>query len=126
LREKIQQLSDETSKGLQSLPQEISGDPSATVLNLVMDFHRDVNAHVEGIPEDDGLIQQLRAAQDRFRKTIKASTPEFRPYKRQDEDGKTPMPVISFLDAEDSEMSAAESTSEWSLYEEDVSKLSKM
>jgi hypothetical protein len=90
-----------------------------------MDFHRDVSAQVEGIPDGDGLIQQLRTAQDKFRKAIKASTPGFRPYKRKDEDDKYIMPAISFLDAEDSGMSEVGSTSDWNLYEEDISKLSK-
>ncbi|KAH7334548.1 P-loop containing nucleoside triphosphate hydrolase protein [Rhizoctonia solani] len=106
LIQEIQRLTQTTVEGLRSLPAEVSEDPAGAVLNLVMDFHRDVNTHVEGIPDADGLIQKFREANTRFRKSIRSSAPSFRPYKsKYDKDSKYAMPKVDFLADEDEDTS---------------------
>jgi hypothetical protein len=105
----------------------VPDDPVAAVLSLVMDFHRNVSTHVEGIPDGDGLIQQLRTAQDKFRKAIRSSAPDFRPYKRpandEEKEQAPKMPDISFLAEEGAVESDA--SSDRVLHEDDISKLSQ-
>jgi hypothetical protein len=123
----IQRLTHTTIEGLRALPAEVSDDPAASVLNLVMDFHRDVSVHVEGVPDSAGLIQQFRTANDKFRRSIRASTPRFRPYKRELDDEKAyTMPDVGFLAEEDeSGPEGPGPRPNWDLYEEDVSKMSR-
>ncbi|KAG8736179.1 hypothetical protein FRC10_009636 [Ceratobasidium sp. 414] len=127
LLSEIHRLNQSTIESLRALPDEISDDPAGAVLNLVMDFHREVSTHVEGIPDGDGLIQQIRTAQDKFRRSIRSSAPDFRPFKRPSNDGgkgNVPnMPVFAFLNEE--EPTEAEEISDRTLFEDDVSKLSK-
>lgn len=121
----MQRLMQSTLDDLRALPAEVSDDPAAAVLSLVMDFHRDVNIHVEGVPDSDGLIQQIRAANDRFRRAIRASAPNFRPYKRdKDKDRKHTMPDMTFL-AEEDDALPTEPQPLPDLYEDDVSQMSK-
>ncbi|QRW24504.1 extracellular metalloproteinase MEP [Rhizoctonia solani] len=102
LIQEIQRLTQSTVEGLRLLPNEVSEDPAGAVLNLVMDFHRDVSTHVEGIPDSDGLIQQVREASTKFRNSIRASAPCFRPYKtKYDKDSKYAMPKVDFIIEED-------------------------
>ncbi|KAG8683246.1 hypothetical protein FRC11_013789, partial [Ceratobasidium sp. 423] len=127
LIQEIQRLTQTTVEGLRSLPDEVSEDPAGAVLNLVMDFHREVDTHVEGIPDSDGLIQRFREASTRFRNSIRASAPCFRPYKREcDKDNKYTMPKVDFIVEEDGEaLTLPDPAPNWDLYEEDVSMMSQ-
>ncbi|KAG9082166.1 hypothetical protein FS749_007065, partial [Ceratobasidium sp. UAMH 11750] len=126
LLNEIHRLHQGTMESLRALPDEISDDPAAEVLNLVMKFHRQVEMHVEGIPDGDGLIQQIRTVQDKFRQAIRHSAPDFRPFKRpsnDEEKEKDPkMPDAAFLNEEES--AEVEDISDRTLFEDDVSKLS--
>jgi hypothetical protein len=53
------------------------------ILRLVADFTSDISGHVEGTPSPDGLMQSIRPAQLRFRRAIRDTAPEFRPYERR-------------------------------------------
>ncbi|KAG8776904.1 hypothetical protein FRC12_000633 [Ceratobasidium sp. 428] len=127
LLDEIHRLNQFTIENLRALPAEVSDDPAGAVLNLVMDFHRDVVTHVEGIPDGDGLIQQIRQAQDKFRQAIRRSAPDFRPFKRptnDEEKANAPkMPEVVFLKEEGS--FEIEDISNRTLFEDDVSKMSK-
>ncbi|KAG8714550.1 hypothetical protein FRC08_011771 [Ceratobasidium sp. 394] len=126
LLNEIHRLHQGTMESLRALPDEVSDDPAAEVLNLVMKFHRQVEMHVEGIPDGDGLIQQIRTVQDKFRQAIRHSAPDFRPFKRpsnDEEKEKDPkMPDAAFLNEEES--AEVEDISDRTLFEDDVSKLS--
>ncbi|KAF8733469.1 hypothetical protein RHS02_07334, partial [Rhizoctonia solani] len=127
LIQEIQRLTQSTVEGLRLLPNEVSEDPAGAVLNLVMDFHRDVSTHVEGIPDSDGLIQQVREASTKFRNSIRASAPCFRPYKtKYDKDSKYAMPKVDFIIEEDGDfVTQGEPAPNWDLYEEDVGTMSQ-
>ncbi|CAE6433884.1 unnamed protein product [Rhizoctonia solani] len=127
LIQEIQRLTQTTVEGLRALPAEVSEDPAGAVLNLVMDFHREVSIHVEGIPDGDGLIQKFREANTRFRNSIRGSAPSFRPYKsKYDKDSKYAMPKVDFLADEDEDTSIqTDPLPNWDMYEEDIGKLSQ-
>jgi hypothetical protein len=80
IREELEKLLEENEAKLRQLPRPPSSDPFSDILSLIHSFIRDLERHVEGIPHKDGLLQLLRPAQQDFRKAIRATAPNFRPY----------------------------------------------
>ncbi len=50
------------------------------VVKLIKDFDSSLRMHVEGLPDKEGIIQQIRAPSERFRCIIRTTAPEFRPF----------------------------------------------
>ncbi|QRV83400.1 dynamin central region protein [Ceratobasidium sp. AG-Ba] len=135
LKNEIQTLSEATVRSLRSLPPEVSGDPTATVLHLILDFCREISVQAAGVPDGDGLIQQLRSAQNNFQHAIKASAPDFRPFNHADDEteGSIQQPVPLTGDVGDVYKQydahkrgnglVSELKSPWILYWDDVSKI---
>ncbi|KAF8623386.1 hypothetical protein AX17_007424 [Amanita inopinata Kibby_2008] len=67
---------------LNNMPKEPSNDPIGEIMNLIHRFTIDVSRHAEGVSQADGLLQAIRPAQQRFRRAIKETSPEFRPFSR--------------------------------------------
>jgi hypothetical protein len=44
---------------------------------------------MEGMPDEDGLIQAIRPAQEKFRSAIRQTAPEFRPFEKRYAEGRT-------------------------------------
>lgn len=63
---------------------------------------RDLSRHLEGIPGEKQLLQSIGPDQERFRKAIRLTAPEFRPYERRHAT-KRKLPALSFLDNEEQE-----------------------
>ena len=63
-------------------------------------FTNDISKHVEGIPDEDGLLQSVRPAQKRFRFEIRKTPPNFRPYERKYA-GRRHMSKVKFLTNEE-------------------------
>jgi hypothetical protein len=51
-------------------------------------FVSDLTKRVEGVPDEDGLIQSIRPAQERFRRAIRVTAPEFKPFEKRYADSK--------------------------------------
>ena len=47
---------------------------------LIRSFSIDLACHVEGVPNHDGLLQTIRPLQEKFRKAIRMTAPNFRPF----------------------------------------------
>ncbi|KAF9442902.1 hypothetical protein P691DRAFT_797792 [Macrolepiota fuliginosa MF-IS2] len=91
-------LSDLIAKRLPEIQQEIEGmvaktrqqiallpkPPPQNALNevakLIKDFDADMRQHIEGVPYKEGIVQQIRVPCDRFRRDIRRTAPEFRPF----------------------------------------------
>ena len=71
------------------------------VLHLVGDFLRDLSQHLEGTPEEDGLLQSIRPAQLKFKQAIRATVPKFVPYEKSSPTRSLPSPT--FLANEENE-----------------------
>lgn len=67
---------------LYKLPKEPSADPRNEISNLLHDFVTHLSQHVEGVPDEDGLMQCIRPAQEKFKSAIRRTAPEFRPFKK--------------------------------------------
>ncbi|KAI0343435.1 hypothetical protein BDW22DRAFT_1170105 [Trametopsis cervina] len=78
LQDELQALIMRTEEALQQLPNPPPADPVSEILRLVADFVQDFASHVEGTPDEDGLLQQIRPAQLEFKKAIRATAPNFR------------------------------------------------
>lgn len=50
---------------------------------MLHSFTTDLSKHVEGIPESHGLIQGIRPHHELFRRELKKTAPDFRPYERR-------------------------------------------
>lgn len=74
----LQKLLQQTEHDIELLPKPPSNDPCGDVFDLI-----DLLRHLEGTPEEDGLLQAIRPNQLRFRKAIRATAPEFRPYEQK-------------------------------------------
>jgi hypothetical protein len=107
--ERLPEIQDELEKSIHTtreslikLPREPSQQPVNEVATLLHEFIADLARHVTGVPDEKGLIQSIRPAQERFRRDIRLTAPKFRPYERKLA-GTRSMPRADFLDQEDSE-----------------------
>ncbi|KAJ7580963.1 P-loop containing nucleoside triphosphate hydrolase protein [Mycena floridula] len=77
---------DKAQSSLRALPREPSKEPLYDIANLLSEFSNDLAVHTHGIPRKHGLLQQIRGPQERFRKAIQSTAPDFRPYEYEGSD----------------------------------------
>ncbi|KAH9917091.1 P-loop containing nucleoside triphosphate hydrolase protein [Amylocystis lapponica] len=80
LQDELQALLQKTEENLRKLPKPPSSDAFAEILHLLGDFSRDLARHLAGTPDDSGLLQAIRPVQEHFKKAIRDTAPDFRPY----------------------------------------------
>lgn len=61
---------------------------------------RDLARHIDGVPDEDGLLQTIRPAQERFRRAIRATAPAFLPFEKRYA-GKKSLEMAVFLSSEE-------------------------
>ncbi|KAJ7152852.1 P-loop containing nucleoside triphosphate hydrolase protein [Mycena filopes] len=88
-----------TRAALRQLPKPPSSDPVSEVAGLLHAFIAELDKVLEGVPYNDGLLQAIRPAQERFRREIRRTAPDFRPF----EESSVPQPFAEppFLGNED-------------------------
>lgn len=64
------------------LPRAPSVNPQAEISSMLHNFVTDLERHLEGVPDEDGLLQAIRPAQERFRRNIRQTAPNFRPFEK--------------------------------------------
>jgi hypothetical protein len=79
----LQKLHRNTERDIQLLPKPPSKNPCLDILDLISNFRLDLSKHLEGIPDEDGLLQAIKRQQMYFRRAIRATPPNFRPYERR-------------------------------------------
>lgn len=84
LQEELQSLVKSTRKSLNSLPDPPSKDPVSEVIHLVTTFTRELARRIEGTPDPKGIMQSIHPLQQHFRRAIRKSAPNFRPYPQVD------------------------------------------
>ncbi|TRM70037.1 P-loop containing nucleoside triphosphate hydrolase protein [Schizophyllum amplum] len=99
IHEEIEATLRRTHQALDELPPAPSADPFSDISRLVNAFVQDAHENVKGVPDENGLLQTIRPEQERFRKLIRATAPDFRPYARRSE-GKRKYSQ-AFFEAED-------------------------
>ncbi|KAJ7512921.1 P-loop containing nucleoside triphosphate hydrolase protein [Mycena galericulata] len=71
-----------TRAGIQKLPRPPSNDPVGEIATLIHIFVGEIHHILDGVPHADGLLQIIRPAQERFRRDIRDTAPDFRPFER--------------------------------------------
>ena len=101
---------------LDSLPNPPSDDPRGEISSLLHTFTSDLAQEVRGVPDEDGLLQAIRPAQEKFRRAIRMTAPNFRPFEKKFE-GTRHLSKATFLHCEEgeewNEESDSESITEW-------------
>ncbi|EKM81299.1 hypothetical protein AGABI1DRAFT_56763 [Agaricus bisporus var. burnettii JB137-S8] len=108
IQDELERSVQKTQGLLAQLPREPSKQPVNEVATLLHKFVADVVQHITGIPDEKGLIQSIRPAQERFRREIRATAPKFRSYEKKLA-GTRSMPRAEFLANEDDVYSEDES-----------------
>ncbi|KAF5374644.1 hypothetical protein D9615_008939 [Tricholomella constricta] len=82
IQEEIDKSIIATRDALNSLPKAPSADPQNEIASLLHGFVRDLARHVEGVPEE-GLLQDIRPAQETFRRAVRITAPDFQPFEKR-------------------------------------------
>ncbi|KAJ7288890.1 P-loop containing nucleoside triphosphate hydrolase protein [Mycena rebaudengoi] len=69
-----------TRTSLNQLPKPPSSDPVSEIATLLHVFVGDLDKLLEGLPHEHGLLQSIRPAQEKFRRDIRQTAPDFRPF----------------------------------------------
>ncbi|KAJ7889632.1 P-loop containing nucleoside triphosphate hydrolase protein [Mycena leptocephala] len=69
-----------TRANLAQLPKPPSSDPVGEIAALLHGFVGELYKILEGVPRADGLLQIIRPAQEQFRRAIRTTAPDFRPF----------------------------------------------
>ncbi|KAJ2930159.1 hypothetical protein H1R20_g6940, partial [Candolleomyces eurysporus] len=104
-------------QAIERLPPPPSTDPVNDIATLLHSFTSDLRRHVDGIPNKKGLLQSMRPAQQKFRKAIRDTAPEFMPFHRENA-GTRFLPRPQFLDNEEESEGSASQDAEDSYSEE--------
>jgi hypothetical protein len=68
---------------LDGLPKPPSDDPRGEISSLLHTFTSDLAQEIRGVPDEDGLLQAIRPAQEKFRRAIRMTAPDFRPFEKE-------------------------------------------
>lgn len=86
---------------LAKLPKEPSKNPLHEISALLAAFSMDVSKHVEGKPDEEGILQSIRPAQEMFKQDIRGTVPQFRPFERSVAGDQVLFAAPSFLSNEE-------------------------
>ncbi|KAF8833698.1 hypothetical protein BDN67DRAFT_985847 [Paxillus ammoniavirescens] len=82
LKQDVEQLLAFCLEDLGALPAPLSSDPQVEVLRKVNDFCSAFKGIVDGTGSDKGLAQRNRALYSDFKRDIRGTAPDFRPFER--------------------------------------------
>ncbi|KIK36073.1 hypothetical protein CY34DRAFT_544266 [Suillus luteus UH-Slu-Lm8-n1] len=83
-----------TQEEMRKLPKAPSNDPVSEVWNVVGRFSSQLSRRLEGTPDADGILQNIRPHQQAFKRAIRATAPHFVPWKTGDT---RELPPVDFL-----------------------------
>ena len=106
---------------LSGLPKPPSNDPRGEISSLLHAFTSDLAREIRGVLDDGGLLQAIRPAQETFRRAIRMTAPDFRPFERKFK-GTRHLGRATFLHTEEGEEWSEGSESESNADRESCSK----
>ena len=101
IQEELYRVLRQTEKELEELPPPPPSNPLGEVLRVLDEFRRDLSERVEGTPDTDGLLQNMRPHTTKFRRRIRATAPDFVPWESQRAGQPSVMPPPTFLSNEE-------------------------
>ena len=87
IQDEIENMINKTREQIELLPKPPPKNAMNEVAKLIKNFDSSMRMHIEGIPDKEGIVQQIRAPCGRFRCTIRRTAPEFRPFQVPTEPG---------------------------------------
>lgn len=89
---------------ISSLPDPPSSDPTVEIMKRISDFVRSIEHIVAGAPDENGFIQALLRPREEFKREIRHTAPDFRPFERPKDVSAAPvLPQPRFLANEEAE-----------------------
>ncbi|KAF5355093.1 hypothetical protein D9756_005579 [Leucocoprinus leucothites] len=82
IQQEIETMIAKTRQQIELLPKPPPQNALNEVAKLIKDFDADMKRHIEGVPYKEGIIQRIRVPCKKFRRVIRATAPEFRPFDR--------------------------------------------
>ncbi|KAH9032594.1 P-loop containing nucleoside triphosphate hydrolase protein [Lactarius pseudohatsudake] len=79
LQEELDRLLEQTQQDIDRLPKPPSSEPVSEVLKMINVFVQSIQRLVDGVPDEDGLLQTLREPRDEFKGAIRRTAPYFLP-----------------------------------------------
>ncbi|KAH9007591.1 P-loop containing nucleoside triphosphate hydrolase protein [Lactarius deliciosus] len=79
LQEELDRLLEQTQQEIGQLPSPPSSEPVSEILKMINVFVQSIQRLVEGVPDEDGLLQTLREPRDEFKGEIRRTAPYFLP-----------------------------------------------
>ncbi|KAH9007590.1 P-loop containing nucleoside triphosphate hydrolase protein [Lactarius deliciosus] len=119
LQEELDKLLAQTQQDISQLPNPPSSEPNSELSKLIGAFIQSIKTLVDGIPDENGLIQKLRGPRDDFKKAIRQTAPYFLPLERSQATDTTLAPP-SFLSSEEEEWEEEPCDVSSPIYIEDV------
>ncbi|KAJ6451821.1 P-loop containing nucleoside triphosphate hydrolase protein [Mycena vitilis] len=104
IRNEVSTAIKQTRDRIAQLPKPPSDDPVNEISMLLHTFVADLHRMLEGVPRADGLLHSIRPAQERFRREIRRTAPDFRPFearRKTKNEAQTVYPDPDFLLKED-------------------------
>ncbi|KAF9222274.1 hypothetical protein BS17DRAFT_735704, partial [Gyrodon lividus] len=92
IQEELMSALQDTETKLRKLPSAPSNDPVGEVLHVLRNFTRDLSRHLEGTPDERGLLQTIRPHQGAFKRAILETAPSFLPWAKTTTDRELPKP----------------------------------
>ncbi|KAF9234006.1 P-loop containing nucleoside triphosphate hydrolase protein [Melanogaster broomeanus] len=86
IQEELNNALQDTETKLRQLPKPPSSDPVGDVLHVLSNFTRDLSHHLEGTPDEHGLLQAIRPWQQAFKCAIRDTAPNFAPWEKTSAD----------------------------------------
>ncbi|KAF8152891.1 P-loop containing nucleoside triphosphate hydrolase protein [Pholiota molesta] len=88
IRDELDRSINDTRELLSDLPPPPTSDPRSEILTLLHKFSQDLAQQIEGVPDgihdadEQGLIQAIRPVQEKFKRAIRATAPNFSPLEK--------------------------------------------
>ena len=96
----MQKLLTHARDALEKMPREPSDQPVSEVLEILHKFSRDLEREMDGVADDNGLLQRILPRKEAFRRAIRVTAPDFVPVEKSLDDQYTSS-SFSFLNNEE-------------------------
>ncbi|THH15705.1 hypothetical protein EUX98_g9424 [Antrodiella citrinella] len=91
-QDELQKLLQGTQETLRKLPKPPSSDALAEILHIISEFSRELSKRLEGTPNEDGLLQSIRPAMEKFKTAVRSTAPLFNPREKSTSRSRTATP----------------------------------
>jgi hypothetical protein len=104
LQGELDRLLEQVDDNISRLPDPPSSEPMVEIMKRIGDFVRSIEHIVAGAPDENGLIQALLKPREQFKKEIRQTAPDFRPFDQpRDVDSAPVLSQPRFLENEEAE-----------------------